>query len=92
MKRFIKIMALLAVLGTVFASVFMAVEVSHECIGEDCPICAAISLFRHLTGVVFLITLCLVPGGLLSCMNDCRFAHINELHNTPVSLKVKLID
>lgn len=85
-------MAVLAIVGTVFASVFMAVEVSHDCIGDDCPICAAINIFRHISDALFMLTVSFAASAAFSDsgVSVCREGTVHI--NTPVLLKVKLLN
>lgn len=90
MKKIIKIMLILAVIGIVVASVFSAVGLVHECTGEDCPVCATINISRHICEALLL--LCVF--GILTDMFNGAFLNPADIsynfRKSPVFLKDKM--
>lgn len=84
------IMAVIIALSAFAAIALISHEHSGACTGEDCPVCAAISVCRKnlktlLTGILMLFAV-LFFIGLLTLRADINGA----LSLTPVSLKVKM--
>ena len=78
---------------TVITSLFViAHEADHTCIGEDCAVCALVSVCQHT-----IRTLCsalIAAACAVGCFGFLRiadgFGSIQAHQKTPVSLKVKL--
>ncbi len=83
-------MAFMTVLCIVLAFMFTAVEVSHDCIGDDCPICAAINIFRHISDAVFVLTVSLFAVNHLSSVLEIICGESKVQLHTLISMKVKL--
>ena len=84
------ILAVMIALSAFAAIALISHEHSGACIGEDCPVCAAISICRKilktlLPGILMLFAV-LFFTGLLTLRADINGA----LPLTPVSLKVKM--
>ena len=92
MKKFIRIMAIMAVFCIVLACLFTAVELSHDCIGDDCPICAAINVFRHISDAVFVLTVSLTAVNYLSVITEIICGDGARTLFTLITMKVKLSD
>ena len=90
MKKFIRIMAIMAVFCIVLACLFTAVELSHDCIGDDCPICAAINVFRHISDAVFVLTVSPFAVNHLSSVLEIICGERKVQLHTLISMKVKL--
>ena len=92
MKKSIKIIAVIAIIAILVASVFVAFEVSHDCTGEDCPVCSVINTLKHLCETLLILTVSVTAAGKLSDKKAAA-ADEKEFHaHTPVMLKVKLSD
>ncbi|MBQ7645754.1 MAG: hypothetical protein IJS94_00655 [Clostridia bacterium] len=94
-RRFAAAILAAFILVAVAASLFIVVhEADHDCIGEGCPICAVVAVCQN--------TLKTLSGALAVCAAIAAsvcFAEIlitvfnASFHSeTPVSLKVKLLD
>ena len=84
--------AILLLLAMLFSELFIICESDHDCIGDDCPICAEIAICDTFLRQIVLITVTLVLiGAALSYAFHGISVNQNQTHtSTPVSLKVKL--
>ena len=88
------LMLLLVVIVLVSSFYFILHETHHDCSGEGCPVCALVAVCRN-TLKTFSSALLLVlsilaarRAGFSVTSASFRFCH----ENTPVSLKVKLLN
>lgn len=85
MRKRILILFLIAV---IFLS--MVVELPHDCIGDDCPVCSLVRLCRSV--LLSLCTLILLTGGFEGFATLKKYRLFRSPGATPVVLKVKLSD
>ena len=78
----------------VASALLSGMAADHECIGEDCPICMAVSLCRHILRALALLASVGLAATLIRiglshglCARPRVFAPM-----TPVTLKVKLLN
>jgi len=94
-RRLAAVILAVLVLVAVMTSLFVMLHAAdHDCIGEDCPVCAAVASCRNT-----LKTLC---GGLLAaavffaCFRFAAsvvpFVRVSFHNETPIALKVKLLN
>lgn len=88
------IIALLLSVLVLFSAFYIIAESSHDCTGEDCPICVCIQICEHTlhqigSGIIALTTVA-VPA-ILFLISISLFAHLMP-QETPVSRKVRLND
>ena len=90
----LKITAVLLVLAAVLApALFLALESGHECNGGDCDICKTIALCKDISRILFVLYAFLfVMSGLRACDSLCAETADFLKKNTPVCLKVKLLN
>ncbi len=88
------IFAVLVLVALMTSLFFMSSEADHDCIGEDCPVCAVIALCR--TTLETLCGLLIAAALAFAC---CRFAalllsvrRVPAYLKTPITLKVKLLN
>lgn len=86
--------ALLFVFAMLFSHFLILAEAEHDCAGEDCPVCLAISVAKQLLKGLSLLLLIAVSALLLPdrVAGRSRAAAHTLLSSTPISLKVKLTD
>ncbi len=86
------ILGLLVLLVLLLSAAFLAKEAHHDCVGEDCPICAAMaaceSLLRHLLCGLFPAAKAPIALCLLSL--SAALSALVGAAETPVSQKVRL--
>ncbi len=94
-RRFAAAIRAALILVAVTASLFFIVhEADHDCIGEGCPICAVITVCQN-TLKTLSAALAVFAAAAASVYFAVIFITVFNafLHNeTPVSLKVKLLD
>jgi hypothetical protein len=94
-RRFAAAILAALVLVAVTASLLAVVcEADHDCIGEDCPICAAVAVCQN-NLKTFSGALAVFTAAAASVYSAVIFITVfnASLHNeTPISLKVKLLD
>lgn len=94
-RRLAAVLFAVLILVALMTSLFlMSHAADHDCIGEDCPVCAVIALCRNT-----LKTLCgvlLAAAAVFACarfaallLSDLRGLSYRE---TPITLKVKLLN
>lgn len=75
-----------------FSAAFIAAEADHDCVGENCPICAQIAVCQNILKT-FSLAVCIAAFPAVFSYTLCRgsFACADVIpRNTLVSLKVKL--
>ncbi len=94
-RRFAAAILAALILVAVTASLFIvAFESNHECIGEDCSVCAVIAVCQNTLKTiseglaVFAVLAALVCFSMVFCMA----ARPGSQSETPISLKVKLLN
>lgn len=60
-KAVLGLIAALVVLATVFSAAAPVFGATHDCVGEDCPVCALISACQRITKAV-----CLFPAAFVA--------------------------
>ncbi len=88
------IMAVVIMAVIVSSALFIAVKSEHNCTGEDCTVCASISVCKDKlktfsSGTVFENTISL---GIFFILINIIIYVITKFFDTPVSLKVKLLN
>lgn len=88
------ILCAIIVAALLVSAVFIAAELHHDCAGEHCPICSAISSWEHLLRVMALLA---ALGGALALTDHSSGAPMSARFGraalpTLVTLKVKLSD
>ena len=95
MRRFAAIVIAALVIVAVMTSLFVvAHEADHDCVGEDCHVCAVIAVCQ--TILKTLRDALIVAATVLVCIAItapivCLF-RIRSSHSTPISLKDKLLN
>ena len=94
-RRALSLFMLLLIAFVLVASFYFILhETHHDCAGEDCPVCAMIAVCRNTLKTVFtafLLTLSAVAARRAGLAVG-SFSHSFTLDETPVSLKVKLLN
>ena len=94
-SRFFASLAVLLIVFVLFASLYFILhEAHHDCSGEDCPVCRLITVCRDtLKGFAFISVLVGILLAFLFRSSGIRLAREEKrLVNTPVSLKVRLLN
>lgn len=94
-RRFAAAILAAFILVAVTASLFIVVhEADHDCIGEGCPICAVITLCQNTLKALgdALIAAALVFACFCFAASVMSFSRIATYNQTPISLKVKLLN
>lgn len=94
-RRFAAAILASLVLVAAAASLFIVVhEADHDCVGEGCPVCAAVAVchntLKALAGA--LIAVSLVFACFCFAASVLSFSRIATYNQTPISLKVKLLN
>ena len=91
-RIFAVVLAALAVLIVLSASVFMIEHAGHECVGEDCPICAQIyACAENLKNLAAVAAVVFAAAAFAAALRVCADGELPVyVPRTPVSLKVKL--
>ena len=93
-KKLAAIMSVIFVALLVFSFCFVIAESDHDCSGEDCHVCRAISEVAAVF-VKFLLAVALVFSALspvFAATAVLRARAENAVFKTPVGLKVKLLN
>lgn len=87
MKRMLAAILVLAILCAFF---FVALEAEHDCIGEDCLICAVLTTCLQLMNLVAAVAVLAAITGVSVCLLCCtdRAAHVCRF--SLIEQKVKL--
>ena len=83
------------VLFALMISLFViADESDHDCIGENCPVCAVIALCQNTLKTLgdALIAAAVVFACFCFTASVISFFHVVTYNETPISLKVKLLN
>ncbi len=94
-KRFAAIALAALVLFVLMTSLFViAHEADHDCTGENCPVCAFIAVCRNTLKTLgdALIAAAVVFGCLCLAWSAAAFSRTEIYNESPVSLKVKLLN
>lgn len=88
------IIAMLMILGVLFFSFYISSELEHDCLGNDCPICASIQQCENVLhkiggGIAYAISI-ILPA-LLICVSINILSN-DLLQETPVSRKIRMND
>lgn len=88
------VLALLLALMLLFSALFIALEADHDCAGEDCAICAQISMCENLLQQLTLALLALAAAGVSCAAFSLLTEDLRErrAQTTLITLKVKLSD
>ena len=94
-RRFASIIIAAFIVVAVLTSLFVvAHEADHDCIGEDCPVCAVIAacqtILKTLRDALVVAAAALVCFVVAASIE--KFISIRSSENTPISLKVKLLN
>ena len=98
MKKHTRISALVfAVLFLVFTAISLTVilmEANHDCVGEDCPICAQLAALQAIVRSIAALLVILVAILLVIAVKGQRFVSCIKLSapSNPVALKVRLLN
>lgn len=98
MKKHTRMIALVfAVLFIVFTAISLTVvlmEATHDCTGEDCPICAQIAALRSVVRSFAALLVILLSYALASAVKGKLYASFKDSFAslTPIELKVRLLN
>ena len=86
--------ALTFIFVTLFSACFIAVEVDHDCAGDDCPICCQISICENALRTVGIAASTVIYTGVSGIFILAVHSFAKKLSNNAslVTLKVKLSD
>ena len=76
----------------IFGVLFIAAEAEHDCIGEDCPVCAVISLFVNALKTLSKAGISAPLTALFSFFIILRLYYYLSVIKTPVTLRIRLIN
>ncbi|MBO4693482.1 MAG: hypothetical protein J5659_03690 [Clostridia bacterium] len=65
---------------------------SGDCTGDDCPVCAAVSFNKGVSGMLSILFACILMAKLLFEVKGFGAVNGEPVRVTPVLLKVKMID
>lgn len=94
-RRFIAVFLAALVLLAVMTSLFtISHEGEHDCIGENCPVCAVLALCRNTLKALLGVFTAAAIGLACFCFAALLPSHTQSIsyHETPISLKVKLLN
>ena len=94
-RRFAAAILAAFILVAVAASLFIVVhEADHDCIGEGCPICAVVAVCQNTLKTLFRALAVFAAIAVSVCFAVVFITVFSaSVHNeTPISLKVKLLD
>ena len=94
LNRSARWLAAVLALVLLFSALFIALEAHHDCQGDDCAICACISICQDLLRQLSVAALVLGLALLLNCtVRALAFTVRTAItFSTPITLKVKLSD
>ena len=86
--------AFVLLLAMVYSTFFIAVEINHECSGEDCPVCCQLAACENTVRSFSAdaMTTVFAAAALFSFFFTFSDHEVCPFRNTLVSLKVKLSD
>lgn len=76
----------------IFGVMFTAVEADHDCIGEDCPVCAVINLFVNALKTLSKASVSAPLTALFSFYIILILYYYLSVCKTPVKLRIRLIN
>ena len=86
------IMVLLMLVAMLFSAFYIAAEADHECMGEDCPICACIqqceNTLHHFGDRLAVQVAIIVP--VIFILISAILLSVDFAQETPISKKVRL--
>ena len=93
-KRSRSVAILAIILSIMFLASFVACEMNHDCTGDCCPTRAILSIFEKMlkiltTATILAILSLILKSSIIEIINGLDYPFIQ---NTPVLLKVKLLD
>lgn len=88
------VLAVLILLAVTASLVILAHESNHDCIGEDCMVCAVVAVCRNTLKSIFetLAALAVTAASVCFTVNLITALKIDFQNESPVSLKVKLLN
>ena len=94
-KRLAAVILAALVLFALMTSLFVIIhEADHDCIGENCPVCAVISICQSTLKTLGSVSLAV--AAVFACLRFTASAvavfRITPIIKTPVSLKVRLLN
>ena len=88
------VLAVLVFAAVTFSLFMIARGADHDCIGENCPVCAVIALCRNT--LKYLGGALTAAAVLLACLRSAQYSvpsfRAGYSSQTPISLKVKLLN
>lgn len=90
-----RILAVMLVIFTIFSLLFSAVEVNHDCSGEDCPICFVIEVTEsNLKLLHFALAVFILSQFVKFTSNKIQFSSKKSIFksNTLISQKIRIND
>ncbi len=94
-RRLSAVLLVAFVLVAMMFSLFMIIhEAGHDCIGDNCPVCAVITLCQNTLKALgdALLAAALVFACFCSAASVLSLSRIATYNRTPISLKVKLLN
>ena len=76
----------------IFGVLFTAVEADHDCMGEDCPVCAVINLFVNALKSLSRISVSAALTALFTFYIILKLHCCLSVFKTPVTLRNRLIN
>ncbi len=76
----------------IFGVIFIAAEAEHDCIGENCPVCAAINLFVNALKTLSKTSFSAILSFLFIFYIIPSLYYYLSVVKTPVLLRIKLIN
>ena len=90
----VMLLAACVLVAMMMSLVVVACEAGHDCIGENCSICAVVALCRSvvkkITAVLIALWLVLIGGSFV--VSALPVFRVGGSFKTPVSLKVELLN
>ena len=76
----------------IFGVLFIAAEADHDCIGENCPVCAVISLFVNALKTLSKVSVSTALTAVFTFYIILRLYYYLSVFKTPVTLRIRLIN
>lgn len=91
-KKLFTVICILLIASFAFSSLFIIAEADHDCVGEGCHICQAVSVCLNAVGSVSIILAGIITTLLLTnAVSFCSFFKNKTVYkNNLINLKVKL--
>ena len=86
------IIGILMIIVMLFSAFYISTETGHDCIGEDCPICACVQQCENVLhkiggGLAFIISV-IAP---IICVVICAFLFVSDIQKqTLISRKIRM--